>query len=211
MLLRLHATEGAFGAGKLSESLNFSPRIIVCYEPVDGFGARARYWHYGALTESLGAGNDLRFEFDVLDLELYGRLRGQRTELILASGLRLAEISIDPQGSNFEGYGITLAADGRTRICAQGLNEWAWLYGARLSILGGDWEGGSLALHDDNILVQELYLGVGQRRRVGRVLIDIDLAVEVQNWHSDVLARDPAGNADTVSVYGPKLHLGASF
>jgi hypothetical protein len=218
--LRLHLVEEA--AGKLSEKYEFSPRFILGFRdlgPVDG---RIRYWTYGRTTAALVDDDEesIRFEFDVLDIEGTHKFCGKRTEVVLAAGVRLAGIDVREDDDGEAGtdlLGLTMAADGRTRLTSLGSDRLAWVYGGRLSILGGDWghdddEESILdeRVRDDNVIVHELYAGLEVARCYNGLDLHARLAFEMQNWHSDVLAESEL-DTDTIGIVGPGLRLGAEF
>jgi hypothetical protein len=215
--LRLHLTEEA--VGKLSEKYEFSPRFVAGFTGIGPLDARARYWLYGRQTRTRDGDDAIRLDFDVLDLEGTHRFGGPRSEVVLAAGLRLASIElIDKEDDSQAGadlLGLTMAADGRTRLASLEGGRLAWVYGGRLSILGGDWghdDDGILPerLRDDNVVVHELYAGLELARCYRKLDLHARLAFEMQNWHSDVLAESDF-DTDSIGILGPGLRLGAEF
>jgi hypothetical protein len=214
MWLRTHIMEDA--AGKLSEHYKFSPRLIVGYEDPSGIGARLRYWHYDHLTEFLGDFEGINFAFDVADAEITSRYTFHKTDLVVAGGLRWADIEIEVDDDTVSSGmpGLTFAADLRTHLCGSCDRQWAGIAGARWSILGGDWEGSSSgfvpAVRDDNVVVQELYGGVEYMccTRRGHTLF-ARLVLELQNWHSDAAAQ--LAGTDSIGFVGPGVHIGGAF
>ncbi len=217
--LRLHLPESA--VGKLSEKYAFSPRFIVGFTGIGPIDGRARYWLYGRQTETIGDDEtSIRMEFDVLDLEGTHRFCGQRSEVTLAAGLRLARIELVNEETDAAAgtdlLGMTLAADGRTRLASLEAGRLAWVYGGRLSILGGDWggeDGGFLEsrVRDDNVVCHELYAGLELARCYRQLDLRCRLAFELQNWRSDVLAASDATNIESIGIVGPSLRIGAEF
>ena len=220
--LRAHVLEGAGSTGKLSEEYELSPRFILGMENGCGQGARIRYWHHGHQHNDITQPGGVRFEADVLDLEVTNRFQGCRTDVILAGGVRLANLGIidnniiTPGGNDdIDLLGLTMAADAESLICCDCSRYFSLVYGARLSILGGDWQGGGNAFvgnpppRDDNVVVTELYTGI----EVGCCYRGSDifgrLAFEMQNWHSDALAA--AANTDSIGFVGPGVHMGVGF
>jgi hypothetical protein len=95
----------------------------------------------------------------------------------------------------------------------------SWVYGGRLSILGGDWgtdeeDDGILEdeerISDDNVVVHELYAGLELSHCYRGYSVHARLAFELQNWHSDVLSESELDTA-TVGIVGPGLRIGADF
>jgi hypothetical protein len=140
--------------------------------------------------------------------------------VVLAAGVRLASIDVREDDDGEAGadlLGLTMAADGRTRLTSLGSDRLAWVYGGRLSILGGDWghdddEESILdeRVRDDNVIVHELYAGLEVARCYNGLDLHARLAFELQNWHSDVLAESEL-DTDTIGVVGPGLRIGAEF
>jgi len=213
MFLRPHLAE--YSAGKLSEKYELAPRFVVGYESAGGVGARARYWTYGRTSAILNEDADIRFEFDVLDIEATSRFRTKRSELVLGGGFRFATVDINLDGESVSNNmpGLTFAADARTYICGDCKREWSAVYGGRFSLLGGDWDGSEDGLiepvRDDNVVTQELYAGVEYVERFGTCNVFTRLVFEMQNWHSDALAQ--SAGADSIGLVGPGIHAGATF
>jgi hypothetical protein len=216
MMLRPQVSEDAIG--KLSENYQFSPRIILGLRGVGNFDGRVRFWHYDHESDLLGSSNDVRFNFDVLDIEALHRFEGRRSELALSAGVRLAGIHLkDPAGakSGADFIGITAAGDGLTPLGRFPGGHVGLVYGARLSLLGGDWGGDDTStfinhrVRDDNVLTHELYGGVEVARRVGFADVRARLLFEMQNWRSDVLTQDTG--IESIGFFGPALQIGADF
>ena len=213
MFLRAHMMENV--VGKLSEKYEFSPRFVLGYETAQGVGARVRYWTYGRTATILNAPEDIRFEFDVLDIEATSRFKSCRSELVVGGGFRFAnvETSWDDESVSIDAPGITVAADLRTLIFSNCGREWAAVFGARWSILGGDWEGSDNGLiepvRDDNVVAQELYAGVEYSQHFRNYVMFTRLVFEMQNWHSDALSESTG--ADSIGLIGPGLHVGMAF
>lgn len=216
MFMRTRISEDV--VGKLSETYEFSPRFILGVQNVGPANGRIRYWHYGRNTRVLGGG-DVRFDFDVLDIEAVHHIGGRRSEVDLAAGIRLANLELRDT-SNLQSYsdmiGLTMAADGLTKCHTFSSGGYiGWVYGGRLSLLGGDWGGDEDSLfidhgiHDDNVLVTELYAGVEAGRRCGNFELNARAVFEIQNWRSDVLAQNAA--LESISFLGPGLQIGAEF
>ena len=74
----------------------------------------------------------------------------------------------DGDHADIDALGITMAANVRTRLYSCCCSTWSWVYGGRISILGGDWDGdndfidtiGTPEVRDDNLFVSELYAGM---------------------------------------------------
>jgi hypothetical protein len=213
MWLRSHMLESSIG--KLSEKYELSPRFIAGYETPGGVGGRVRYWTYGRWTPNLDGGDAIRFEMDVIDIEATTRFRTSRTDLVLAGGMRWAdlEIVLGDDAVDTQMPGFTVAADLRTKLCGDCCQECALIGGARWSTLGGDWEGDSGGflnpVRDDNIIVQELHGGVEYIRSYGNYDVFGRVTFEVQNWHSDAAAQDAA--VDSFGFVGPGIELGMMF
>jgi hypothetical protein len=231
--LRVRAIDGVFVdlvpiGGKLSEHYDFSPRVIVGVTNSPLLDARVRYWRYHETTRILDGG-DVRFEFDVLDVEATSRLQGRRTDVVLAGGVRLADLGISiniPEreesdevtlatGSDL--IGVTLAADVQTRIFSNRFGQVGVVYGGRLSLLGGDW-GGQLTIdgepfdvssRDDNILVHEFYGGVEYLYCFRNFDVHARFTAEWQNWHSDTLDRFFL--FESIGFFGPSAQVGITF
>jgi hypothetical protein len=213
MFLRPHLMESAIG--KLSEKYELSPRFIIAYEDKGGVGTRVRYWIYGRWTPNLDEEDDeIRFEMNVMDLEATSRFRSERIDLVVAGGMRWADMEIAFEDEDVQGDmpGLTAAADLRLSLCRDCCREWAVLGGARWSLLGGDWEGGGGFIdpvRDDNIVVQELYTGVEYYCACGDYDLFARLKYEMQNWHSNALAQN--AGTDSIGFLGPAFEFGVRF
>ena len=166
--LRAHLSEDKFG--KLSETYELSPTYILGVRNLGAVDGRIRYWNYSRNTNVLGDG-DIRLKWDVADFEAVHRFEGQRSSVDLSAGIRLAKIRLRDDenaksGSNLAG--LTMAADGLTACHCMSEGYYAWVYGGRLSLLGGNWSGDDDSafvdhhVSDDNVLVTELYAGAGR-------------------------------------------------
>ena len=214
-LLRPQINENAIG--KLSEEYQVSPRVILAFQGVGNLDGRVRFWHYDRNTDLLGSDDDVEIRFDVLDIEALHRFAGCRSQLIVAAGVRLAGIHLrdsEDDKSNADLIGAMLAADGLTPLVDFPRGHFGWVYGGRLSILGGDWRGDDSDFVDgqvrnDNLLVHELYGGVELACRVRAIDLHARLLFEMQNWKSDVLAE--GADIESIGIFGPGLQLGADF
>ena len=215
MFYRAHINDQV--VGKLSETYEFTPRFILNFRNIVNLDGRLRYWHYARDTNVLGGG-DVRFEFDVLDIEAVHYFEGRRSQVALSGGLRLANVQLtDPAGARSDSYllGLTMAADGLTRVLCIPGGYCGWVYGGRISILGGDWGGddGSVfvnrRIYDDNVLVTELYAGIEVARKCGGCTVRGRALYEMQNWRSDVLAQN--AGIESISFIGPAAQIGVDF
>jgi hypothetical protein len=213
--LRLHLMENA--VGKLSEKYEFSPRFVIGFEGSQTLDGRVRYWIYDRATNILGGGG-VRAEFNVLDAEATQRFQAGRSDVVIAAGLRLANIDLvdddgDAVGNNL--LGMTLAADAHTPLCVFEGHRISFVYGGRLSILGGDWGGDPASdfipapQQDDNVMAEEIYAGVQFAASYREADVFARLAFEIQNWHSDALAQN--AGSDSIGFIGPGIHVGAAF
>src|SRR5262249_20305957 len=84
MMLRPQIAESA--TGKLSEDLQFSPRVILEVDGAGNFDGRARYWYYNHDSAVLGTGQNIHLKFDVLDLEGLHHFRPGKSEVTLSAG-----------------------------------------------------------------------------------------------------------------------------
>ena len=143
---------------------------------------------------------------------------GRRSQLSLSAGIRFVNAEIeDPNGNESESnmVGLTMAADGLTPAFRMRNGYCGWVYGGRLSILGGDWGGDANSVflderfRDDNILVTELYVGAELARCCGRTTVRGRLLFDMQNWRSDALATE--ADVESIGFLGPALQLGADF
>jgi hypothetical protein len=213
-LLRTHIGESAHG--KLSEKYELSPRVTIGFNETEKIDGRVRYWHYSQDTPILGGGR-IDVEMDVLDVEATNLLASPRFEVLMGGGLRMAGIDVTDANNAAAGadlLGMTVFAEGRTPLCTYQDGRIAWVFGGRLSILGGDWGGDAGnnftggSFQDDNLVVHELHAGVvyGVRR------FDYDfharLGFEMQNWHSDALSQT---GGDSIGFLGPGFQIGAGF
>jgi hypothetical protein len=215
-MLRPQWAENAIG--KLSEEYQFSPRAMLAFRGLGNLDGRVRYWHFGREADVLDGDGDVRFRFNVFDIEATHHFAGRRSEVTLGSGVRLAGIRLTDtadEKSDADLIGLTLAADGTTPLGKFRSGHFGLVYGGRLSILGGDWGGDDDSefvdsqARNDNMLVHELYGGVELARRFGGFDAHARLVFEMQNWKSDVLAED--ADIESIGFFGPSLQLGADF
>jgi hypothetical protein len=213
--LRLHMMEGA--VGKLSENYEFSPRLTLGFDGTGIVDGRVRYWIYDRATNILSGGG-VRVDFKVLDIEATHSFQAGRSEVALAVGLRMASLDLiddDGDGVGNDLLGMTLAADALTPLCVLDEGAVSWVYGGRLSILGGDWHGSGSSdflpapLQDDNVMAEEIYVGVQFNTSYRDCDLVARLAFEIQNWHSDVLAQE--SGTDSIGFIGPGVHIGAAY
>ncbi len=182
---------------RINDDFELAPRYVFGYD--DAVGARVRYWSYdhGTLeTIPLVGSISQRLDLDVIDLEATTHLRHGGSDFVFSGGARIAHIdvnnyfdtSITPT-TRFEKStmgGVTLAGEGRTNIV--GDEQWgtAFVYGGRLSLLQGDWEGDDsstlsdfeLNVQNERFIVPEAFTGV--EIRYGRAFTR--LTVEMQDW-----------------------------
>jgi hypothetical protein len=216
LFYRVHFTDQV--VGKLSEEYEFSPRFILGFRNVGPLDGRVRYWHYAHGTNVRGIPNgDIRVEWDVLDLEAVHYFEGRRSQLALAAGVRFADAKLEDTneldcGSDM--VGLTMAADGLTPVLRMRNGYCGWVYGGRISILGGDW-GTDVdsdfilgPFRDDNIFVSELYAGAELACCIRGATVRGRILFDMQNWRSDALANDAL---ESIGFIGPALQLGADF
>ncbi|HEX2477360.1 MAG TPA: hypothetical protein VHK01_21570 [Lacipirellulaceae bacterium] len=214
-LLRAHILEGP--DGKLSEKYEPSPRVTIGFNETGKIDGRVRYWHYSQDTPILGGGR-IDVEMDVLDIEATNLLGTDRFEVLMGGGMRLTGIDLTDSNNDGAGadlLGMTLFAEGRSFLCSVQDGRIAWVYGGRLSILGGDWgadvgnnfTGGPV--QDDNLVVHELHAGVVYAVRRPDFDLHARLGFEMQNWHSDALSQN--SGRDSIGFLGPGIQVGAGF
>jgi hypothetical protein len=139
-----------------------------------------------------------------------------RSAVLLSAGARLASVDFsigDNDSAETDLAGLTMAAEGGVALCCIQRGQLGWVYGGRLSILGGDWDlAGQIAQvpgGDDNVLVDELYIGLQYESPNPDMNLYFRLAYEMQNWRSDVLAQGITG--DSITFMGPGLEVGVEF
>jgi hypothetical protein len=154
---------------------------------------------------------------DVLDIEATNLLASPRLEVLMGGGLRLAGIDVTDAFNRAAGadlLGMTAFAEGRTPLCTFQDGRIAWVFGGRLSILGGDWGGDAFnnftggSFQDDNLVVHELHAGVVYGVRQNEYDFHARLGFEMQNWHSDALSQT---GSDSIGFLGPGIQVGAAF
>jgi hypothetical protein len=213
-LLRTHLGESAHG--KLSEKYELSPRVTVGFNETGNIDGRVRYWHYSQDTPILGGGR-IDVDMDVLDIEGTHLLASPRFEVLMGGGLRLTGIDVtdaNNDGAGADLIGMTMFAEGRTPLCNFQDGRIAWVFGGRLSILGGDWGGDAGnnftggPYQDDNVVVHELHSGVVYAVCYDDIDIHARLGFEMQNWHSDALSQN---GSDSIGFLGPGIQVGAGF
>ncbi len=203
--------------GNLSDEYQFSPRIILVWSGLGNLDGRVRYWRYDHNSDVVGTSDDVRINFDVLDIEALHKFAAGRSQLTLSAGVRMAGIHLRDTADEKCGtdlLGLTLAGDGLTPLGNFPGGHFGLVYGGRLSILAGGWGGDPGAFVDqhvrgDNVLVDELYAGVELVRRFHAADIHARLLFEMQNWKSDVLAQD--AGIESIGFFGPGAQIGAEF
>ena len=192
-----------------SDQLELSPRIVAGYLNCNQYGARVRYQHYDWHTNGTTTPSPSRvqFELDSVDLEVTKRLLGCHTILDLAVGVRLAKVQQAGLQAESDAnlIGGTFAADIRTQLCCKTCWSWSWVYGGRLSLLDGHWNG-TAHQGSGNVFVSEVYTGVEFRYCRYRRPLFARFLFEAQNWHSDAFLL-----SDNVTLMGPGVQLGAGF
>jgi hypothetical protein len=215
LFYRVHMTDQVFG--KLSENYEFSPRVTLDFRNIGYIDGRVRYWHYARDT-NVNTGGDVRLEWNVLDIEAMHYFEGRRSQLSLSAGIRLADVQIDDatgEGCGSDMMGLTMAADGLTPVICMTGGYCGWVYGGRVSLLGGDWGGDDNTIllngqfRDDNILVTELYAGAEIARRCRNATVRGRLIFDMQNWRSDALAQ--FAGIESIAFLGPAAQLGIDF
>lgn len=213
--LRTHFSEDPLG--KLAEHYELSERIVLGAENEHGIGGRIRYWNYERTTPNLQGGSSLGADFSVTDLEGTARFGSQWYEIVLAGGLRFADIRLDiDSGSDRSNImpGATFAVDLRTVLCGDPQSlEWHSVGGARWSVLGCDWHEHNTGLivdtRDDNIMVTEIYGGFECAHCFRGHEAYARLVFEAQNWRSDALGENTG--IDSIGFVGPGLSLGVNY
>jgi hypothetical protein len=208
---------GHFDTGGLVE---LAPRFILGYD--DAVGARVRWWTFDrsvGLTNSNALVADTRLAFNVVDLEATTHVRSAGTDFLLSGGARIADIEFDQylaafDWANYERTtmgGLTLAAEGRTGLFANELWGMSFVYGGRLSLLKGDWQGDyevtpgfdiPLNTQNETFIATEVFTGV--EAHYGRAFTR--LSVEMQDWRGDA---EPIGH--NFGLTGLGFDVGYSF
>src|SRR5262249_46755240 len=216
MWLRPQITEPT--AQKLSEELQFSPRLILGLHGAGNFDGRLRYWNYDHASDVLSTDDDIHIKFHVLDLEALHQFQAGRSEIELSAGLRVARIyltDVNDARCSTNLLGLTMAADGMTPLGNYPAGHLGLIYGGRLSILGGKWntDGNSQfidqQIQNDNVLVHELYGGVELARPLREFDLHVRFLYEMQNWHSDALAQN--ASLESIGMLGPAFQIGAVY
>ncbi len=168
-----------------------APRYVIGYD--DTLGARVRYWGYdhgSKYRDSIpGSDPDYRLNFDVVDLEATTHFKFEGFDFLFAGGARIADIDWNinfppsPSSSYDHGElsGLTFAGEGRTDLFRSDVWGAALVYGGRLSLLTGDYEGfGGLPFttHNERFTVPEAFAGV--EANYGRAFTR--LRAEMQDW-----------------------------
>lgn len=180
-----------------SGQIELAPRFILGYDG-DGIGARVRWWTFDRTARIYSPAileADTTLTVDVVDLEATTHIRGETSDFLLSGGARIAAFGIDEHlviqdVTTFEKAvlgGVTLGGEGRTSIFANDLWGTAFIYGGRLSLLQGDWEGDrpytpfvdtELNLQNERFIVPEVFTGI--EAHYGRAFTR--LTVELQQW-----------------------------
>jgi hypothetical protein len=168
----------------------------------------------------------------VIDVEATTHIRREWSDFLLSGGARLAHIDHNRVETNsvyigptlhsetFSSYektdlgGVTLAAEGRTSL----LPIASILYGGRLSMLQGDWQGDlsttwwgtdpAYNLQNETFIVPEVFTGV--EMRLGRAFTR--LSIEFQDWQGRVRSGpDGSTGGHDFGFTGYGVDLGYSF
>jgi hypothetical protein len=215
LALRTHFSEDPLG--KLGEHYELSERVTIGVEKPNGIGGRIRYWSYDRTMPNLQGGSDLGADFSVTDFEGTTHICSQSFDLLLAGGIRFADIRLDTDSGHVRSNqmpGATIALDLRGFIChTESLAlEWHSISGARLSILGCDWrsDNGLIAeTRDDNVTAMEIYGGFECSHYSCGHEYNARLTFEAQNWRSDALGENTG--IDSIGFVGPGLNLGMKY
>ena len=202
---------------EITGDFELAPRFIAGYD--NTVGMRVRYWTYDHAAEVHR--NHLthqRLDFDVIDLEATTHIRWEYTDFQFAGGARIAHIdhttyrplSQPVPETDFEKTtmgGITAAGEGRTHLFRTDVCGAAFVYGGRLSMLQGDWEGNpgaaSYNVQNDRFIVPEVFTGV--EAHYGQVFAR--MTVEMQEWKG----RDVGLASRNYGFTGYGVNLGYSF
>lgn len=170
--------------------LDFAPRFVLGYD--NDVGGRVRYWTYGQSNLAPGAEVRERLTLDAIDLEATTHLRYEAADFVLSGGARIGQLSFsrdfllfgtrDARSLDFAG--LTFAADGRTLLAGTETWRTSLVYGGRLSMLDGDWQGVANTPRD-RLIVPEVSTGV--EAAYGHAFTR--LTVEMASWDSRDRAR----------------------
>jgi hypothetical protein len=214
--IRPHVSED--WVGKLSNDYDFSTRTVIGYESCCGIGARLRWWQYDH-TVNVEDPDTIGMDVQVVDLEATNRLFFYNSNVLLGGGLRYAHWTLRDQDGvpvSLDALGLTFAADAFTPLCGRCAHRLGFVYGARWSILGGDWTGDNNIIdtvvtdevNDDNLLVTELYAGLGYWYCRQGCDLFARTTIEMQNWRSDVLGEPDIGNGIAPNSIGSTNSIG---
>jgi hypothetical protein len=172
--------------------------------------SRGRYDHEAEWRGGIpGTDTDRRLDFDVVDLEATTHIKHVWSDFQFAGGVRIASIESRIYSLPFDFTaresttlaGVTMAGNGRTPIAVNDTWGVAFIYGGRLSLLQGDWDGElsnnpnfqpALNMQNERFIVPEVSTGV--EVNYGRTFTR--LSVEMQDWR---------GNAYDGSTLGHKF------
>jgi hypothetical protein len=173
-------------ARETSSDFEFSPRLTVGYQWGD-VNTRLRYWHLDSTYADRTVFHDeIRNEFDILDLDAYKQWDGIR----LFGGLRTGDVQdiAGPRSPFADGdgttvFGPTAGAEGETPL----IGCLSANYGVRASVLLADWYVGNSAGHhvNDTLFVPEIYTGLDYRWNFAT----IGAKFEIQHWRTDYAAN----------------------
>ncbi|MCA9155041.1 MAG: hypothetical protein KDA55_17480 [Planctomycetales bacterium] len=179
-----------------------TPRVIIGYENVYGFGVRARYFDYDhaasgvSIIGGLVGGLTLGLEVEAIDLEATQRTEFCSWDMTVAGGLRYGKLgaAIDVPGlgvaATFEGVGPTVALEARRFAGNSGIA----LFGkTRASLLYGDnnitGTGAAAIINAVNpsveeqlLQVWEISLGAEYAWQAGNAEAFLAVALEAQAW-----------------------------
>ena len=208
--LRAHFPEATLF--KLEETNEISPRFVFGAENDCGFGGRIRYWYYDHDTNFQNIPGAISFRMNVLDLEATQRFQGNRSDVVLSGGVRVASWDINADNilrldSNL--LGLTMAVDMRTQLVSRCDRELNLVGGGRMSLLGGDWDGELFQIFDfefldDNFMVWEIYAGAEYGICYNDLYLYSRLAYEVQMWQTTAIDT-------TLGFVGPQWTIGLAF
>lgn len=177
----------------------FSERVEAGYQ-FEQCGLRARFWHFDDnYVVSPQYPRQLGIELDTLDFEA----TKQVGDFAISGGIRVVDWRytstlinppfIEPSYRALDdSYGVTLAAEGNTALCAGESWRLAAVYGGRISLLTGEWHadpGFSQSLVGygrDTQDILECWTGI--EARYGCAFARATL--EMQRWQSNALQQD---------------------
>jgi len=189
-------------------------RFIIGRDGGTGMGLRARYWMFNHDKAGVGgiAGTNVSIDMDALDIEATLDEHLCNWDVLVSGGLRYGRLELVPslaigEALTLEAIGPTFSLEASRNIGCRGL----YVVGnARGSLLFGDVRINPppTAVADELGTVLENQLGIGWRREMAGVDLNVRAVWESQIWLNEPISQTSGSN---LGFTGPTFSVEARF